>query len=53
MESVTRFITHRLKLKVNQAKSAWLDRGKESSSDSASPANGNLGGALPPGHRSL
>ena len=52
MESVTRFITHRLKLKVNQAKSAVARPGKGSFSDSASPANENQGGALPP-RRSL
>jgi hypothetical protein len=47
MESVTHFITHRLKLKVNQAKSA-VARPGGSFSDSASLANENLGGASLP-----
>jgi Reverse transcriptase (RNA-dependent DNA polymerase) len=38
MESITRRITHRLKLKVNQAKSAVADRGEESFSDSSTPS---------------
>src|SRR5438876_2883295 len=48
MESVTRFITHCLKLKVNQAKSAVAQPGQRKFSDSASPANENQGGGLPP-----
>ncbi|HEY6373205.1 MAG TPA: reverse transcriptase domain-containing protein, partial [Candidatus Sulfotelmatobacter sp.] len=48
MESVTHFITHRLKVKVNQAKSAVARPGQRKFSDSASPANGNLGGRIAP-----
>ena len=33
MESVTHFISHRLKLKVNQRRAPWLNRGKGSFSD--------------------
>jgi hypothetical protein len=39
MESVTRFITNRLKLKVNQAKSGVADPGKGIFSGSASLLN--------------
>jgi hypothetical protein len=51
MESITRFITHRLNLKVNQAKSAVARPGQRKFlgfSFTASPANGNLGGGSRP-----
>ena len=48
MESVTRFITHRLQLKVNQAKSAVARPGQRKFLDSASPVNENRGGGSPP-----
>ena len=48
MENITPFITHRLQLKVNQAKSAVARPGQGSFSDSASLANENLGGASLP-----
>ena len=48
MESVTRFITNRLQLKVNQAKSAVARPGQRKFSDSASPRNEHRGGGSPP-----